>query len=172
VRYSMEVPTDLPGEPARIVLKGVLAFFAGSDNEAVGTLGASLQLLQGRDLVFRQDLVNGRHYGDAAAMDFVSIEPGDGTSLLTYDGIQIGGVCYRLDCLTIDLPPRLKPTSLLFKDLGSPASFLLMEVAIESRPVAGCPFKENASGVPLSELGAVIRLADRPRFERAIQQLE
>jgi len=38
--------------------------------------------------------------------------------------------------------------------------------------VMGCPFREGSGGVPLSELAAVVRLADRPRFERALTQLE
>lgn len=156
----------------RVHLLGVFALYADRAIESPGTLGASLQLYQDRELTFRQDLLNGRHYFDGREADKGAYLVGDGTSLETIGTTTVGGIDVRVDILTVDVPPGTLANVLRFKDLGSPASFILFDVFFEAESGPGCPFGSRAGGISLAELGAIVRVGDRQRFTKAVGQLE
>jgi AraC-like DNA-binding protein len=143
--------------------------FAQREHEAPGTIGGSIQALQGDTLVFRQDLVNGRHYGDALESQSHWVS-GDGTSLESVGQVAIGGRMYRVDALTIDVPKGASFDSIRFRDLGSPASFVIFDIFFEAPAPHGCPF-HRSRGVPLEEVSTALRLGDRVKFTRALNQL-
>ena len=71
---------DLPrdsGRLTRIHLLGVFSIFAGKEVEAVGTLGANVQLADSQSISFRQDLLNGTHYGNAQDLTPIKRSNGD-----------------------------------------------------------------------------------------------
>lgn len=171
--YSFDAPLgDLPGRPVRMELMGVFAFFVDRKTEAPGTLGATLQILEGDEVVFRQDLVNGRHYGAAAEETPIYRSNGDGTSIATIGSLEFDGIDYRLERLTIDLPEFPSGSRLIFRDLGSPASFGILDIAIEVDKPAGCPFHSKSGLIPLKEVGAIVRVGDRRRFAKTLDQLQ
>lgn len=154
-----------------IVLIGVFARWASSKHEAPGTLGASLQYGDGEGEHI--ELVNGRHYGDAEDIAFASEGVGDGCLLERVGSVMIEGVPYRVDALTVELvDPISHPGRMRFRDLGSPASFVLFDVAFRWLAPTGCPFHSGHGGIALAEIGAIIRLRDRVRFRKALDQLE
>lgn len=168
--HSFDVDLELAGEAVQLKLTGVFALDAHL--EEPGTIGARVQFLRDEEPVFHYDLVNGSHYNDAADLKAVDCSPGDGSSLRAVGTVEVDGRPHRLDALIIDLPASLWPNRFRFKDLGSAASFVIAEIEIETRRASGCPFREAGGGVALSELGAIVRMCDRPRFERALAQLE
>jgi len=165
---------DLGGAPGaldQVVLIGVLARWASPRLEGPGTIGASIQI--GPDEGgFRIALLNGRHYADAFQDQPLDESNGDNTSRLTLGECELDGETCRVDALAIDIPPGVVADRLLFRDLGSPASFTLFDVLVRWRAAAGCPFHSGQGGVTLAELGSVIRLRDRVRFRKAVAQLE
>lgn len=166
---------ELPRESGRLTkihLLGVFAIFAGKEAETSGTLGANVQLADAQHVAFRQDLLNGTHYGNASDLTQIKRINGDGSSLETVGHCVIDGSKYRVDLLTIDVPSDAEGSTLRFRDLGSPASFVVFDVFAEFEPAVGCPFRSHTGNVSLSELGAVMRLCDRVRFAKAFQQLE
>jgi len=166
-----ELPRD-SGRITRIHLLGVFSIFAGKEVEAVGTLGANVQLADSQSISFRQDLLNGTHYGNAQDLTPIKRSNGDGSSIETVGTCEVAGTTYRVDLLTIDVPFEASGKTVRFRDLGSPASFVVFDMFAEFDPANGCPFRAHSGGVALSELGAVMRLCDRARFTRAFDQLE
>lgn len=168
----LEIALDeLGGYLATAVFVGVFARWASAKQEAYGTVGAAIQF--GEDESgYRLDLLNGLHYREAFDLDPISESNGDGTSLHTLGTCVVDGEECRVDALIVDLPPGPPPTVIRFRDLGSPASFTLFDVALGWGPISGCPFHSGQGGVPLSELGGVIRLRDRVRFRKALEQLD
>ncbi len=170
--FECEVP-EAGGSLLRLYLLGVFALHATAEAEAPGTLGASLQLAgEGDRPVLRQELLNGRHYADARCLEPLCRMLGDGTSLETAGVCEIGGALARVDLLTFDVPHGIAARKVRFKDLGSPASFALFDVFFEFEAPKGCPFRSGGGSVPLSELGAVVRVGDRVRFHKALDGLE
>lgn len=171
--FSLEVSLqDLNGSPKRLEVIGVFARFADLKVEPAGTLGASLQVLDERDVLFRMDLIQGRHYSNAENLDTITRVNGDGSSLATCGKAVIDGVTYRLDRLTIDLPELSGAQTLVFRDLGSAASFAILGLFVELERSAGCPFHSKSGLISLKEVGAIVRVGDRRRFTKALQQLE
>ncbi len=168
---DIRVP-DHEGRLDRIHLVGVFSLFGGAADEAYGTVGATAQLFGDRDILFRQDLVNGRHYGDALDGTAVCRVIGDGSSLETIGTCQIQGQTARVDVLTLDVNITGRARHLQVKDLGSPASFVIFDVLFEFEQGATCPFKGKSGGVSLADLGAAIRIGDRLKFARAVDQLD
>jgi AraC-like DNA-binding protein len=166
-----ELPRE-SGRLTRIHLLGVFSVFAGKEAEISGTLGANVQIADSQSISFRQDLVNGTHYFNAQDLNAVKRSNGDGSSLETVGTCEISGATYRVDLLTIDVPYETVGRVIRFRDLGSPASFVVFDVFAEFEPAKGCPFRAHSGGVALSELGAIMRLCDRMRFTRAFDQLE
>lgn len=170
--FSLECEIPRAGELLGFELIGVFAFFAGSDCEARGTVGASIHLEEGREAVWRQELINGRHYGDAEDEAGGGFAPGDGSRLELIDQVEVEGKPCRLDRLTFELPQPIAAERLRFRDLGSPASFAIAEIRFRFRPVDGCPFRPRGGQISLLEVGAIVRLGDRARFEQAVDQLQ
>lgn len=169
--FTLETP--LPGGSlVRLHILGVFALHADRKSEDAGTLGGVLQLSNGRDIVFRQELVNGRHYGDGRDLTPVTRINGDGTSLETLGICEIAGAPARVDMLTIDIPSGLLCNSFCLKDLGSPASFVIFDVLLEAAGDSGCPFHSKSGGVALGEIASLVRVGDRVKFLRALEQLE
>ncbi|MEZ0327164.1 MAG: helix-turn-helix domain-containing protein [Fimbriimonas sp.] len=167
--FTLDVDlSTVSGQIERIHLLGVFALYAGKSEESGGTLGASVQLLEDKEPVFRVDLLNGRHYSDAKDLRPLERTNGDGTSLLTVG--ELDGS--RVDLLSIDVPAGLNPRLLRIKDLGSPASFLIFDVFVEHAPASGCPFGSKGGGIALSEIPSIVRLGDRVKFSKALDQLE
>ncbi|MBI3721195.1 MAG: helix-turn-helix transcriptional regulator, partial [Fimbriimonas ginsengisoli] len=150
---------------------GCFALYAQADHEAEGTVGAMIQLLNAGTSVFRQDLLNGRHYREATDLEPWRSMPGDGSSVESVGLIDIDGVDHRVDLLAIDLPMGIVADHLHFTDLGSASSFLIFDVLFEFDPVHGCPFRSSSGGVALADLPALIRIGDRVRFNKAYDQL-
>jgi AraC-like DNA-binding protein len=171
--FSLELPLqELGGEPVRVEMVGVFARFADSKVEPSGTIGASIQVRRDEEIAFRQDLIQGRHYRDASQADRVDQVNGDGSSLATVGTVTVEGAQFGLDRLSIDLPPLSQPNSLVVRDLGSPASFVVLGVWIEVARQAGCPFHSKSGLIPLREVGAIVRVGDRRRFSKALAQLQ
>ncbi len=169
---SLESPLPFPGGHVRLHIIGVLAQFAGSDYEVPGTLGASIQLLNQDQIVYRQELVNGRHYSDAGDLEPIDRVLGDGSSLKTLGSVILDEDRWRVDLLTIDLPPDREADSFKFKALSSPASFTVFDVFLEAEAPHGCPFHSGGGGVPLARIGAIVRSGNRVEFAKAVSQLE
>ncbi len=171
--FSMEAKIDAElGQLVRIHVLGIFSLFAGREDEALGTLGASIHLSNSRDAVFRQDLLNGRHYRDARDTAPLAIVNGDGTSLETVGTIDVHGVTCRVDILTIDVPAGTVAESIRFKDLGSPASFIVFDIQLEYIVAKACPFQLRSGGISLGEIGSSIRIGDRLKFYKSVEQTE
>lgn len=166
-----EIPR-MPGTIVAVRLTGVFATCCGKNEEASGTMGASLQLGEDRSPLLRHEFLNGLHYTDATALDAVSRMLGDGTTVETLGHVTLDGNKVRVDRLRILVPEGPRPTNAVFRDLSSPASFVLFKVEFEFSEAASCPFKAAGGGIPISELSAVVRLRDRARLDLAIRQME
>jgi len=167
--FTMECAA--PAGSRRVHVIGVFAQYAGSGQEAPGTMGATLHGMQGENLVFRQDLVLGQHYRDAEGEPILQIN-GDGSSLETIGQIEIEGKELQVDALTIDVPAGLTFDSVRIRDLGSPASFTIFDVFFDAPVPHGCPFHRAGGGIPLSEVAVALRMGDRVKFQRAFDQLK
>jgi AraC-like DNA-binding protein len=171
--FTLEVPLNDLGGLVRVHLVGAFALFADPRSEASGTLGASVQLVDERgDALFRHDLLNGRHYSDAHDLRTIDRANGDGTSLVTIGTARIDGGPARVDVLAVDVPADVQATSLRLKDLGSPASFVVFDVVFEAEPTKGCPFHSRSGGIALGEVASIVRVGDRVKFSKALDQLE
>ncbi len=169
--FEAQVP-DVTGHLRRISIVGVFALHVDAESEPWGTFGATLQGLRGREEAFRADLLTGESYSDARDLRPVALTNGAGLSLDTIGSVEIDGQQARLDLLTYDVPPDGSCEAIRFKDLGSPASFVIFDIFAEFELVAGCPFREHGGGVALSELASIVRLGDRVRFAKAMAQLD
>ncbi len=163
---------EADGALFRVHLLGVFALFADREAESPGTLGASLQLVNGSDTVFRHELLNGQHYTNSVEPSSINRSLGDGSSIRSVGHVEIGDVSHRVDLLSFDVPASTMAKTMRFKDLGSPASFLIFDVMFEFEPQKGCPFSSKGGGIALGEIGSIVRLGDRVKFGRALSQLE
>lgn len=161
-----------PAEIVRIHLIGVFAQFAGAHNEVSGTLGASLQLLSGEQLLFHYELVNGIHYSDASDLNLPVRATGDGLALTSIGSLETEEGVFRVDHLTLDVPLNRDVDVFKFKTLASPASFAIFDAYIETAMPHACPFHSAGGGVPLARIGSIVRLGDRVEFANALNQLE
>ena len=169
--HSFEVALPEDEVLRRVHLVGVFARFAGARYEAVGSLGAILSLERRGETVMRVELVNGRHYGDAAEGDLPCRLNGDGTEIRTVGRFEIEGEKYRVDRLTVDIPSDLRADRLRFRVVNGPSSIVLTEVSVETSPPQGCPFAGRGGGIALAEVGPIVRMGDRVRFDLALDQL-
>lgn len=170
--FSLVVPVpESQGRLIRILLIGCFALWSGREFEVPGTQGASVQIGDEKGGM-RLDLVNGRHYGPAEDLSREARLLGDGTSFETVGQTEINGVPVRVDCIGIDVPDDIPVGSVRFRDMGTPASFVLFDVLFQfaQRPV--CPFAAAGGGIALSEVPSIVRLRDRVRFGAALRQLQ
>lgn len=170
--FSLEIAYSGSSPVVALHLIGIFAMYANRGVESAGTLGATIQFEGPRGMELRQELLNGQHYGDAEDDSPVERMVGDGTSLLTLGRCDVEGKSYRVDQLTIDVPPDTGFSTVRFKDLGSPASFVLFDAIWEVEEAQGCPFSARGGGIPLSEIAPIVRVGDRVRFTKALAQLE
>jgi AraC-like DNA-binding protein len=169
--FSLEIALDDALAVERIEIVGVLARFADPKIEPYGTIGASVQFHREDQLVFRHDLIQGWHYDCAEDLPVIDRTNGDGTSMLTCGAVRLDEREYALSRLTLDVPDVESPTKFVFRDLGTPASFVILGVNLAlARPI-GCPFHSRSGQIPLKELGAIVRVGDRLRFTKALAQL-
>ena len=159
------------GDLRRISFVGIMALYASRETTAPGAVGATIQLLSGGEIVFRVDLLNGRQYRDALDLAPWPAHSGDLVDIKTIGSASVAGQACRVDRLTIDLPESLIVDTLRFKDLGTSASFVFFDVFYEFESATGCPFKASSGGVALGDLAAIVRVGDRVRFNRALEQL-
>ncbi len=170
--FSFDTPIpDVEGELCRLTLVGVLALYAGRENQAAGAVGAAVQFISGGEVVFRQDLLNGHHYRDANDLAPWITQPGDDTHLATIGTCNIHGQACRVDRLTVNVPQGLIADTLRFKSLGTSASFVVFDALYEFESASGCPFKAASGGIALGDLAAIVRVGDRVRFAKAQEQL-
>jgi len=158
------------GNLTRVHMIGVFAVEGEADK--AGTVGATLVAHEENDNIVTLDLVAGRHYGDARDLRPVHRLSGDGASIETVGTCAIDEVTYRVDQLTIDMPFESPLASIELRDAGSPAIFTIFDVLYEFTPEGTCPFKVRSGGVALGELAAVVRVGDRVKLRRALDQLE
>jgi AraC-like DNA-binding protein len=169
---SFDAPLETSLRLVRLHVVGVMAQFAGADHEVPGTLGASVQLLKGEQIVFRKELANTRHYGDASDLSPLSRVLADGSSVKTLGRVMLDEEKWRVDLLTLDLTPGVEADRFKFKSLSSPASFSIFDVFVEVAAIHACPFHSAGGGVPLARIGSIVRLGDRGEFAKAFSQLQ
>lgn len=169
--YTLEVaPPRVSGTLTRIHLIGLFAMYAAY--EEPGSIGATISVSDERTTAVKLDLIYGRHYSDASDTEAIHRLTGDGASVETVGHCVIDGTQYRVDQLTIDLPSSTGLLPLKVRVSGSPASFVVFDVLYEFVPEAACPFSRRGGGVALGDLAAVVRVGDRVRLRRALDQLE
>lgn len=168
-QFDLPIP-EQTGKLSRLSMVGVFAAFADERSEPSGSYGAAIQVLMNGRAKFRYNLIKGISYSDARQLNEVSESFGDGGSIKTIGQVELFGKQHRLDLLSIDIP-NTELDTIRFKDLGTSASFAIYDAFLEFEKPRMCPFKEAASGIPLSEIGAIVRLGDRIRFEQALNQL-
>ena len=169
--FSFEVELPCDAVLHRLHLVGVLARFAGGDHEGPGAVGAILTLERGGSAVMRVEMVNGRHYGDAGIAEPIESLNGDGTERTTVGTVGIEGEAYRVDRLTLDVPADLRAERLRFRTMSGPSSFVVFDVQAETAAPQGCPFAGRGGGIALAEVGPIVRMGDRVRFDQALDQL-
>ncbi len=172
--YTLRI--DLPETSERLVkvyFYGVFALWAEPSIEGPSSIGAVLTIGDERTPLTRIDFLSRRHYDDAGQLEKPERILGDGTSLRTVGSVIIDGKKARVDEVTVDVPEGPPPASLWFRDMGTPASFVIFDVALEYEQTAsGCPFHSGGGGVSLADLPGIMRVGDRVRFGKAIEQLE
>jgi AraC-like DNA-binding protein len=159
----------LPAEAVRVHLVGVFA--RGASEEPVGANGAKLQFLANGRVQGELPLVNGRHYADAVGPLRDGCLFGDGSSLDSM-GMLAGTDCQeRVDVLSVDVPSDCAIETLRFQVSSRAARFVVFDVMAEATPAHGCPFHQRGGGVSLNDVASAVRLGDRVKFQRAIDQL-
>lgn len=164
-------PPSLSGRLTSVHLIGVFATEAHPGHEPAGALGATLGLEHHGEVVFRANLIQGRHYTDARDITPVYRMNGDGTRVETLGTVDVEGVTHRVDAISFEVPLLVTPDRLTFRDLGTAASFILFEVVFEFEPRQMCPFRGSGQTIALSEINAILRLRNRARFDAAVEQL-
>lgn len=153
-------------------LYGIFALWGGSEHDAPGAPGASVELLSGDEPIMRRTLIAATHYGDPADPAPRRDEWGDGVSMETISCTPWGVGHVRVDELTLHAPLGALVDGVRFRDLGTPASFVLFDIAFAYEAPAACPFRGLGHQVSLADLASIVRVGDRAGFEKAVMQLE
>lgn len=166
--FTLEIP--LPAEAGRLVqvhLVGVFALHCSPDEEPPGAIGATVQLISGQEVVFRHELVHGTHYSDASAVEARRDLRGDATCIEILGVVEGPDGPLRVDRISLDIPFDANAGTLVFKDLGTPASFVIFDVFFEfDRPVS-----RETDQLELHRVGTAMRLRNRPDFEALLDRL-
>lgn len=168
---DVEVPAHL-GPLHRVHIVGIFALYANHSLESKGTIGATVRLVDGSKIVFKESLINGRHYSDAASTRPFNPPQKGPITLVKAGEVNVDGRQVRVDHLCIELPNDARATHLQFKDAGSPGSFVIFEVGFETEEHAVCPFSAKFGGISLSDVPSIVRIGDRVRFNKAVSQLQ
>ena len=164
---AVSVPTDKTVR--KVHLLGVFALYSNGD--AKGARGAAIQFFRQNQLVHTLELVRNRHYRDAHESELLENFFGDGSSIETVGCVFIESTRVRLDILTIEVPADITFDRVIFKDLGLASSFVIYDIIFECPRASKCPFHSSSRGIPLSELGSIVRLRDKVRFQKALSQV-
>lgn len=154
---------------SKVHLLGVFALYSNSD--AKGGRGAVVQFYRQGSLVHSVELVRNRHYRDAHESELLENFFGDGSSIETVGCVFLESARVRLDVLSIDVPSNAPFDQVVFKDLGLSSSFVIYDIVFECLRANRCPFHSSSTGIHLSELGSIVRLRDRVRFQKALTQV-
>ncbi len=154
----------------RIHLVGAFGLYA--DEEAKGTIGASIHLYLGEKKVHQIDLVQGSHYAVTSDREFRAESLGDGVEVQPVGLLESNGAKHRCDWVAIDVPATSNVDRVVFTDSGSPAVFALTQAFLQARATVRCPFHSMGGGIPLHEVAAIVRVRDHVRFEKALEQFE
>lgn len=167
ISLSVTCPKDR--SVSRVHILGVFALFSNQDPK--GGRGAVLQLLRQEEVVYSVELVRNRHYRDAHDSELLDTSFGDGSSIETVGCVFLDSTRVRLDVLTVDVPNDITFNRVLFRDLGLSSSFVIYDIAFECLRPNKCPFHSSNRGIALSEVGSIVRLRDRVRFQKAMAQV-
>lgn len=163
----LEIPRpEVEGKLKRLHLVGLFALWSERTHEPDGSVGAVLEI--GPQRIY---LTRGLHYSDPLDPRPLLRTNGDGTSLETVGSLEWEGDRYRVDVLSVDVPEDAPEGSAWFRDLGTPASFVVFEALYEFAAQPMCPFRGHAGHVSLAEVGAVVRVGDRSKFGLVLAQL-
>lgn len=124
----------------------------------VGVFKASrtkVQLLSSRAVLPPVTLEKGRHYGSGSQPNF-----GDGVVS------EVIGECESGEVLRISLD---LPSETVLESIRVSGASALFDVAFEV--AKACPFSSRGAGVSLAEVGVAVRVGDRVRVIRAMDQL-
>lgn len=169
--FSFDVALPSEAVVRRLHLVGILARFAEAEHEAPGALGAIVTLEREGSPVLRLELINGRHYGAASDLSPIQEPNGDGTERQTVGVAEVDGESFRVDRLSLDVPPDLRADRMRFRAMNGPSSFVIYDVLAETVPAQGCPFAGHGGAIALAEVGPIVRMGDRVRFDKALDQL-
>ncbi len=155
----------------KIHIVGVFALWGNESIEKLNFPGAVIQGLLDSEEVYLLELIRGIHYTDSTDQTKGIRLHGDRTSLEYIDTIEYAGKKHRIDVLSIDLTsdPKVMDT-IIFRNLGIPASFLIFDVFIEASGKS-CPFHSHSNAIPLHEVTTYIRMGDKDNFNKALNQL-
>ena len=167
----MTLAVSVPKEKfvTKIHVLGVFALYSNSDPK--GGRGAAIQFFHRGAMVHSLELVRNRHYRDAHESELLENSFGDGSSIETVGCVFIDSTRVRLDVLTVESPTEIVFDQVVFKDLGLASSFVIYDIVLECGRANKCPFHSSSHGIPLSELGSIVRLRDRVRFSKALNQV-
>lgn len=149
-------------------LRGVFGIFAKSSREPGGL---EILLMDGPRLVDRYEVHADRHFLDSEQLEMHIDPQGDGIAVTSVGCQEVSGARHRLDEIWLE---RLKPdhvTDVIIQSLGRGSASILLQVEVGEPAPRGCPFHSDAGGVPLSEIGAIIRNRDRALLRKAIDQM-
>lgn len=127
-----------------------------------------IQALGDGQVVWAGELSHPRHLrlveDDSQKRDFF----GDGSCVETL-GTADGAV---IDLITIDLPSAVRADCIRISAASHRAEARILRIEVDHPEASVCPFRGGSGKIALSELPAIIRLADRPRFLESLAQLE
>jgi AraC-like DNA-binding protein len=153
----------------QIHLVGIFALYAGS--EKFNQRGASICLTLNGDSIHEFPLHHGHHYFDGAGQELLDQSSGDGSHLSTVGCALFEDKRIRLDVLSISVPRNISFDSVIFRDMGTESSFVIFDVVFEIKEANRCPFHSANGGVSLADLAGIVRVRDRVRFQKAVQQM-
>ncbi len=168
-RLTVKAP-EVGGECTRLSFTGIFALISDLGQPAEES-AATIKVEREGGHALSYTLRPGYHYRDARDLVPIHQTLGDGLALMTSGGAGFEGEEYRVDTLSIDLPRLKDITEVAFCVNGASAAFVIFDVVFEFENSMGCPFHHQSRGVSLDELAAVIRIGDRPKFDRAVRQL-
>jgi AraC-like DNA-binding protein len=165
-RLAIELP-PAAGRLRKVEVEGVLALSTGR----AGGIGAVLSLCGPNGPVWSLRLVSGSHYSDCTDLTGVYRLNGDGSWVETVGEHQWNGRTVRVDRLSCEIPGGLGAKSLVLGIVEPGVELAVGAVRLEFADAGRCPFHSASDSVALSELGLVLRTANRPRFDQALEQL-
>ncbi len=168
---DLKVPSTDGRRLHGVAIYGIFAMHASPDQEPSGAVGASILLTKGGRLLHKMDVVQGRHYSDATDLQPVYRLNGDSTMVETVGSVTVEDLELRVDRLWFEIPGGIDADALVFRDRGTPASFVIFDVCFEFIEVLTCPFKGHGGHVALNEVASILRMRDRGRLDEAIHQL-